>query len=215
MSSWTNSHYQDYINNRPVRREVGAKAVNSIKSNKIVNPGRTGALPISIRNIVKKYHDESDMKKFGVIESPNSLLHCLCVAKDIEGYTKLTTDKAKEKFVVNMRLALIDQIYPSLLKQELYDCTEQEIINLLADTSRFFDPSLFYRALEEVYDLNIYSFSPFMTTDGVELGAIDVPRFKVFHSRPIRLDRNTMIVFKTSPNDFDALKYPNVSSVTL
>lgn len=203
MSPGSVSHYRDYIEGKQIRYRMGAKADKTIRGRQIVLPGRTGALPIPIRNILKRYSDESaEMVRYGVVYSPNSLLHCVCTAIDDPKYFKLSSNEDRENYVIGIRQDIVKLIYPSLLKQELYDCSDAEIINLLRDPSKFFDPFLFYRAIEETYNINIYVFSPSSNPNGIELGVLEVPRFKIFHSRPIRSDRNTMVILKTFAADF-------------
>ena len=137
------------------------------------------------------------------------LIHCVCVAVDDPNYLAQPTDEMKETYVTRIRQHMLATIRPSLLKQELYDHTDEEIINLFRDNAKFLDPALFYRAVEETFNINIYVFAPPPPSgDETELGAMDVPRFKIFHSRPLRLHRPTVVIMKTWGSESDALDYP-------
>jgi hypothetical protein len=210
MSPGVNSHYRDYIENKSPDRRIGAKAEKKISTRKILVPDRVAYLPRAVENIVKRYSDEYiDMVRYGIIYSPNSLLHCVCVAIDDPNYLAQTTDELKETYVTRIRQYMLTNIRPSLLKQELYDYTDEEINNLFRDNSKFLDPSLFYRAVEETFNINIYVFVPPPPSgDETELGAMDVPRFKIFHARPLRVHRPTVVIMKTWGSESDALEYP-------
>lgn len=207
------SKYRNYVENKPLVRKVGAKAEKKISTRKILVPDKVAFLPRAVESIVKRYSDDHvDMVRYGVIYSPNSLIHCVCVAVDDPGYFSQIDDQSKERYVTRIRQYMLSSIKPSLLKQEFYDHSDQEIMNLFGDNSIFLDPSLFYRALEETFKINIYVFSPPLD-DETELGSLDVPRFNIFHARPLRLDRPTVVVIKTWGSESDALEYPQCELV--
>jgi len=210
MSPGVKSHYRDYVENKPIRLTVGAKAEKKISTRKILVPDKIAFLPRAVGDIVKRYSDQYiDMVRYGIIYSPNSLLHCVCVAIDDPTYLAQDDDDLKEKYVTRIRQHMLDTINPSLLKQELYDYSDDEIRNLFRDNSKFLDPSLVYRAVEETFNINIYVFSPPPPTgDETELGAMDIPRFKIFHARPLRLQRPTIVIVKNQGSESDALEYP-------
>ena len=210
MTPGVNSHYRDYIENKAPDRRIGAKAEKKISTRKILVPDRVAFLPRAVENIVKRYSDEYvDMVRYGIVYTPNSLLHCVCVAIDDPNYLAQPTDELKEAYVTRIRQHMLATIRPSLLKQELYDHTDEEIMNLFRDNAKFLDPSLFYRAVEETFNINIYVFAPPPPSgDETELGAMDVPRFKIFHARPLRLHRPTVVLMKTWGSESDALEYP-------
>lgn len=210
MTPGVNSHYRNYVENKASNKRIGAKAEKKISTRKILVPDKVAFLPRAVENIVKRYSDKyTDMVRYGVIYSTNSLLHCVCIAIDHPTYLDQPTDELKELYVTRIRQHMIATVKPSLLKQEMFDYTDDEIINLFRDNSEFLDPSLFYRAVEETFNINIYVFAPPPPTgDETELGAMDVPRFKIFHARPLRLHRPTIVIIKTWGSESDALEYP-------
>lgn len=215
MTPGVNSHYRNYVENKAPDRRIGAKAEKKISTRKILVPDKVAFLPRAVENIVKRYSDEYiDMVRYGIVYTPNSLLHCICVAIDDPNYIALATDQAKEGYVTRIRQHMLGTIRPSLLRQELYDHTDEEIIDLFRDNAKFLDPSLFYRAVEETFNINIYVFAPPPPSgDETELGAMDIPRFKIFHARPLRLHRPTVVIMKTWGSESDALEYPQCELV--
>lgn len=199
--------YQRYVRGEPVPPKRGAKAMKKIVTRKILSPNKVAVLPRAVENIIKAYSDEAvDIVRYGVLYSPNSLLHCIAVAIDDPNYIRLTTDEQREAYVLRIRQHMLATILPAMYKQEMYDYADQEITALLADGSKFLDPSLFYRGVEDIFNINIYTFSqPVGDTD---LGSIDIPRFKIFHSRPKRSYRPTVVIIKNAGSESDALEYP-------
>ncbi len=79
----------------------------------------------------------------------------------------------------------------ALCKQELYDLSLDEI-SVKLDPLEFFDPDLYYRLLEEYFNVNIYVFG---SSNGSN--SMIVPRYKSFHTRPNR-DRLTVLIYKNN-----------------
>ena len=158
---------------------------------------------------MQRYSDEHvEMVRYGVIYSTNSLIHCICVAIDDPNYIALTTVIARENYVTRIRQHILGTVLPGLMKQEMYDYADSEILFLLGDNGTFLDPSLFYRAIEETFQINIYIFTDSSTKQGVEEGVeMDIPRFNIFHSRPLRLERPTVVLMKTMGAESDVLEH--------
>lgn len=209
MVPGSNSKYQKYLEGRPANTDTCTK---KIITRKILPPDRQcrGTLPSAVNGILKRYSPNySDMVRIGIPRSPNSLLHCVGLARDAN-YVALTSLEEKEAYVSRIRLLMADRINPAVLKQEFYDYEMSEIMDLWRDNSKFLDPALFYRGVEELYGVNIYVFlSPPPTGDEYELGLLELPRYKIFHARPIRLDRPTVVVLKTMGGDTNNLDYPH------
>lgn len=190
------STYQDYLSGVISNKEK-YNPDNVKKTRKIVNPDKIGNLPTAVSAVLKKYsEDVYDIVRYGVVNGPNSLLHCICTAINDLRYLSYGWE-GRENYVIGIRNAITSKTNPALLKQEMYDFTDKEIIDMLGDKNIFLDPMLFYRAVEEFFNINIYTFNypPSSGTDE-ELGILDIPRFKIFHSHAIRLYRPTVCISK-------------------
>lgn len=204
-----NSEYSAYLDDVVPDLTVGARADKTIDTLRILKPNKNGALPKAITDILKNYSDESvKMLRYGIIFSPNSLLHCVCIAIDDPNYINQPTDESKEYYVSTIRSYISKTVYPSLLRQELYDYTDDEIISSLEDNRSFLDPALFYRAVEETFNINIYVFIPPVPDDLNDFGNLEIPRHKIFHSRPPRLNRGSILIMKNRGSESDTLPYP-------
>ena len=82
-----------------------------------------------------------------------------------------------------------------MAKQELYDFNSNEIKELLTNPNVFLDPGLYYRIIEELFNINLYVFTtPKGNHDSFAM--IELPRNKLFHTRRFNPLRKTLILFK-------------------
>jgi len=173
----------------PPKLEKIVKKETHINSfNIITYPGTTGELKPDVKYFLQYYDKKVDNNfiRLGVINDNLSLLHCLCLSMNDKKYIE-TNDKTN--YIKNLLKTIGKNINFGLLKQELYDLSIEEIEeSFLNLTDEFLDPNLYYRAFEEYYNINIYVFNP----DTI----MELPRFNMFHSRPVRDYRNTVLIYK-------------------
>lgn len=194
---------------------TGTKA-NYTLTAKIVDPNSLAALPSGVERVLKQIHIQertpvvhiTEWSRYGVPISPNSFLHCVLNAVEDPGYQN---SRGSETYVSRVRDQIARATQPGLLKQELYDYELPEICQVLQNSDTFFDPALFYRSVEEYYNINIYVWSRQKQADPV--GYLEVPRYRLFHARPERLDRPTVMVFKSIGSKRDVLEYPHCELV--
>ena len=139
------------------------------------------------------------MGRWGVPPGVNSLIHCVLEALDVPDYVNLSVED-KEEYAIRVRRELHDNVNPSLYQQELFDYSLEEIRLQVANPDLFLDPHLYYRGIEELFDVNIYTFVPTEEHAGESnqdgAGYLELPRYKVFHAQPYREDRQTVIIYK-------------------
>lgn len=190
---------------------------NVILIGKLLNPGTVGKISLIIENFLSNYDTKNGtFLHYGVDRSPNSLLHAVLTAVNDEGYRSLlmNTPEAREAYVSRVRLWLSTITDPALLRQELYDVDSKTIINTLANPKLYLDPNTYYRALEEAWGVNIYTFSPSKGALQTE-GKINVPRHRYFHSRPQRLERPTILIYEYYGIESDNLTYPQCDIIII
>ena len=200
---------------RGVQTKSSSGSQYKIGSNRILPPDRYGGpLPLISRLMANSpvYSPEYEIIRKGVIHGFDSFLHCIFEATSPDYRT--TTDENKVALVARWRQEMIDQTNMGLLRQEMYDFSEEEILSLLANPDIYFDPQRFYRLLEDWLEINIY-----VITNKVGKGVdsepyIEIPRHKLFHVRPNPRNsinpenrRDTVIVYKhwgttSSPRDY-------------
>jgi hypothetical protein len=205
MDASLNTKYNEYYRGR--RREAVAttsRITHRIRTDKVLDPGKVAEVPKAINDLIRRYSDEVvQIVRFGVPRDYNSFIHCVCVALNIPEYQNLSVP-GREEYVIRVRQHILATISPALLRQELYDIPDEEIMRQLSDRTIFFDPKLYYRAVEETFNVNIYVVTP--SDEGS--GRLEIPRFKLFHARPLRLDRPTVLIYKSSGARTSTLPYP-------
>lgn len=209
MDPAAESYYNEYYHNKEVEPKAVVKAKILNRTNKIRPYGFVSILPPTIESALSYYREEdlpgeiTDWKivRAGVVRSRNSLLHCVAFAVNDPGYEGF--DEYLENHVLGIRRRLSTGKFPELMRQELYDKTNDQITEMLADPHRYFDPDLFYRAVEDFYQVNIYVYSL-----EKEEGLVVIPRCKLFHARPMRLNRPTVLILSHWGSESDALEYP-------
>jgi hypothetical protein len=165
-------------------RSKKEKSKIMFKENKILSKNHIGELNDSIKTIlsVQKSDSIGDFVRFGVLSSNSSLYHCVLYAID-EKYQEILlknqSDDKLEEYVSEKRKQLARNIFPSLLKQELYDVPDQSIISNLQNSEVYLDPLLYVRALEQYHDIRIYQFS----RKSKDKYILDIPRHKYIYCR--------------------------------
>ena len=139
--------------------------------------------------------------------SPSSFLHCILLAVDNQ-YREIIADNSirdkeskLEEYVNNYRRYISSRIDPNVYKQELFDRGDEEIKSRIADPKIYLDPYLYYRGMEELFNKNIYVFSitnmhPMLDTEIISDPVLEIPRYKLFHTRINRRNRETIIILK-------------------
>lgn len=140
--------------------------------------------------------DITDLRRISVINSDDSdsniFLHCILFALKEPNYINLDDTVKRKRYVSSLRQKLSQSINISLLRQELYDLSDEEILANLNDDVKFLDPRLYYRMIEEIYNVNIFVFS--QNRDSVD--SIETPRHRYMHIRPNRTGRSSIILVK-------------------
>lgn len=182
--------------------------------------GIIGKIPRAISSTLDFYRDSpnNDRKRGiwefyrqGTIRSPSSFLHCVCTAIKYHRYMNIddvSVGGAKENVIQLLRSDIAAKVDPSLLRQELYDLTDDQIRAQLADPNVFLDPVIFYRAIEEFFLINVYLFGYDTQNKKGDMGHLIVPRCKYFHIHPPRYNRPTVIIYRHWGSESNNLVYP-------
>ena len=183
----------------------GKQKVESLEGDKkFLQPGRVGNISTNVSETLKNYRSKAEkFYRFGVINGPLSILHAVSIAVSDPVYAGLL-DADREIYVKRVRNYIIKETNPALYKQELYDLSERDIDTMLFE-SEFFDPYLFYRGIEEAYQINLFVFANLIQIDD---GILEIPRYRHFHARPQRNNRPVVLIYKTVGTKSETLDYP-------
>ena len=194
------SDYNEFYHGKP-RTFVPSATI--LKMDKFLITDEIGNIPPDINSYIKDYDENASIIKRGAIEypSPNSFLHCILLAVKDPRYMMIYNRKVtrgrsavktwvseREAYVRKIRKNLARAFNTGLVKQELYDIgNNEDIISRIDDDSNFFDPSIFYRIIEEIYKVNVFVFNQ----DGYE-----IPRHRAMSIRHVRMNRPTILIYK-------------------
>ena len=212
-----NSKYNEYYHDTVKRLTTTSNYV--IRGNKLLINRQLGKLNPALFNILNIFQP-GEYRHRGVIRSTNSLIHSCLFAlittnyqpppsinvNDWRSYLSFSIDD-KEIFAKRIRADMASIIKPELLKQEFYDFDLNTITDYLRKSNRFFDPKVFYRAVEEYFNINIFVFS-FYAKDENTISYMELPRALEFPIRVENLNRSSILIYKYWGSDSDQLKYP-------
>jgi len=207
---------------QPTAKKV--PSAHLMTTEKLLTPGRFGEIPTIVSSFLKRYNQygSGDILRYGVPESPNSLIHCLAIAT--ENYDYLNAED-KEEWVSQFRTNLFnaefqsrqmdgtitETLHPEALRQELYDMTNEDILKRATDIQDFFDPLLYYRALELIFGCNIYVFAykDQEQRSGKKISLLQLPRHKYFHVEPPpSVTFPAILILRYKGSESSALSYP-------
>ena len=179
------------------------------KGNTILSPNHMGLIPSSVAQFLKRHDEDSgQMIRFGVPRSANSFIHCVVFALQNRSYL---TSINREEWVNTLRINLFNMgIRPELFRQELYDITIENIIQLATDNDEFFDPLKFYRAMEILFNCNIYIFA-YKDEDpetGGKISLLQLPRHQYFHAHVPVPGKPVVLILRHWGSKGDALEFP-------
>ena len=134
---------------------------------KMAPRGRFAELPYSLQIIVdscgyKMIEDKNKMffpiLRHGVVNGPDSFVHCMEKATDIKDrYAKLSLNQKRQKVKdVLATIASADNF--TIGRQELFDLSEDEIRDHLVTEGAYIDPDLYVSVFEKFYRSNIILF---------------------------------------------------------
>lgn len=197
------------------------KANYRMTTGKIMAPGRTAAISKPLTELLRsastgEVNEGEDFIRCGVPATTSSLIHCMYLAQQNSDYLSMKTMDEKEEFCQETRKEIARWASPLVYKQELYDMPDQEITQRVEDPEVFLDPYLYYRGIEEYFEMNVFVFNPngplhpivgvhdAKTTNPV----VEIPRCKLTHIRVHRTDRPSAIILKHWGSENTAMKHP-------
>jgi len=181
--------------------EKSRKAENVIVTLKPLKPFRLAELnPLMDRLYSSVTGEKTKFHRMGMPKSPYSIIHCLAYATNDKYMTG--DDLVRLDIATNYRREL-KNIRREVYKQELYEYTLSEINDLIDEDSTELDAQLYYRGLEELFNVNIYVFSH----DDKQNLYLEVPRHKYFHTR-FKREGDTVMLYHFPGKQYELISIP-------
>jgi len=136
----------------------------------------------------------------GVLDTPSSFLQCV-----MEAYYENMNDD-EEDVIQNLRQfrqRLIEPSYISVVKQSLYDFSQEEIVEMISNEDVYFDPTYFTDLLETYFKCNIFVFS----SKNDKKGELTIPRHINGYYTNKKYDK-TILVYENMGSVSDSSPYP-------
>ena len=174
------------------------------KSLKFLDNDEPGTLPENIEKLFSFIYNQNENFEFirrGVLNTKNSFLNCVLVALE----TDIPKNKNEiEEFFKVTREGLATPELVSLCRQEMYDKTSQQIIEMLNNKDIYLDPKLFVHLLEEYFKCNIYIFSN-MNNDS---GEMILPNFIQSYYTHQNTYADNIFIYEHLGNESERIKHP-------
>ena len=203
--SGTATDYNAFYNNYVIAIKDKSKTI--ITKLIMLKYGRTGELPKQISTVLKM-NQSSLMYRYGIPRSPNSIIHCLNIAQG-----KFIEENC-ENLAIKERLKIMNFIYKKdsllhypIIAQETYGLSNESIKSNFKDTNKYFNPRIYFRALEEYFDVNIFLFSG-KTIMNKQDGWLEEPRTSYFYVNRPNINRKSVLIFINEGLASDNLEYP-------
>lgn len=210
-SNQNNEEYNDKIIQLPCCQKTfknkHSQSVSKISNRKAITDQINtlcviGDLPDSLNSFLSVCYDKDASYKFSKegtghknIVPYNSLIVALIIATQRDflksGKANLGDNPLENESIIKEVRSQMSQLPPDIYKQELYDMTNEEIIQSILDPKTFIDPYLYYRGLEIIFDIQIFVFTSDIgrkhpisdKENSLTIPTLEVPRCKYMHVR--------------------------------
>lgn len=205
------SIYRHYYYNEELKEKSDSEQQDFIITNKFVQKDKYGTLPKYVEKLfgILDYTEEYIYLRKGVYNSPNTFIECV-----MEGMYENTgileyqdSDKRQAK-ISEIRKSLANETWASSCKQEMYDFTTKEIINMINDKNAYFDPKYFVSLLENYFKCNIYVFTRSQDNNG----KMALPRYSQAYYKNVNRNKS-VIIYEHMGSTSDNAKYPRCELV--
>jgi hypothetical protein len=187
------------------KSNTASKNGYKILTSKFLAYERETLLPPKLNSVLQRGIGTSfDFYRMGMHNTPSSLLHCVIYALQYQQYLdlKLIPEKQEELIKIS-RVKGLSKANPLIYKQELFNMSDAEIMQKVLDTNVFLDPYLFFKGVEEVYNVNIFVINldgqlhPIKGINSEETTpCVEVPKCHTMHIRTPNYDRKTILILK-------------------
>lgn len=194
-----------YVTRRQVQTGQVARGTSLIKTDRILEEGRRGYLPSPIEQFLTVVFGEAGdhYVRRGVPSDKYSILHAVCIATEDREYQRDRIGRINELY----RRYL--DIPKEILLQELYNFDQLEMDKIIRQD--FIDTKYVYRAIEEIFGINLYVF---VKEDTDANSYLEIPNNAYGSIRPVNSNRKTVIVYKSKGAESEAREYPHYELIT-
>lgn len=181
------------------------------RAEKILGDNKNGNLPADLHDyLISIFPGSASTNRRGTADDNNSLIHAI-IRSFTGNFKNIDDDKIdfykniaasymddRNSYIESLRQELSDKYHPELVKQELWDYDNNQIIDNIIDINKPFNDSL-YRLLEEYFSINIF----FFETRGNKSYIMN-PRNKYYHVSVYR-ERPCVLIYAVAPGHYETI----------
>jgi hypothetical protein len=181
-----------------------------IKTNKIMGEGGIANLPTSIEEMLQgAFSKPLTFYRTGSLINPSSFLACIVLALEDPLYINLKSVEEKENYINQLRLNIAAKENFLTTSSELFDVAEKDRIENFKKLEDFLDPAIYYRVVEELFNVNIFIFSGSLPKPNVEpIYTLEISRFSSIPIHSFKRNVPTILIYKHWGAETDHLEYP-------
>ena len=163
--------FRYYYYDEPLQEKTNIGQQDLITTKKFASADKYGTLPNNMKTMFEifDYNEEYMYIRKGVHVSKSSFLEC--VMEGMHDKTGILTVEDRDSYLAKFRKELATKENAAACRQEMYDYTSKQIIDIIRDRSVYMDPSLFTSLLEQHFNCNIFVF----TRNG-DKASLSIPR---------------------------------------
>ncbi len=184
----------------------GAFPLSTITFNRVGSlKSSSSALDAIIRVVLSYWSNNDEYKKF--------LLNRFPFLEYIFTQYSKASDEEMEEYFIKLRKNMVNVISSNILAQSSFNIDIEKIKGLLEDPDEYLDIRLFWRLLEEIFNVNIFLFRyDISNTEGDFSTPYSLHEYLQY--KPIENEyRISVILFETTGGRFNNLKYPQVEVI--
>ena len=175
------------------------EAQDLIKTKKFASQDSYGRLPENMQKLFEifDYDEEYTYVRKGMYNGNSSFLECVMEGME----TDILSVKNTEEYLFAKRKEMATPENAALCRQEMYDYTIEEIINIIGNSDIYMNPSLFTSLLEQYFDCNIFVFNR-----QKEDGELIVPRHSQAYYKN-KSEHNCILIYEHNGSNADRGTY--------
>lgn len=159
------SNYNKYYKDKDSEQVSGQEYERLLQTQKFAKFGTYGVLPEYIKHLFSILDKNNEYYRRGMhFQNPilgmSSFLECVLDALNWNNILSFGNDEVKRELLIKEERQLIASFIKGngLCKQECYNLNVNDIELNIADITHYLSPTLYIRALEEFYNVNIFLF---------------------------------------------------------
>uniref|UniRef100_A0A6C0H4D6 Uncharacterized protein n=1 Tax=viral metagenome TaxID=1070528 RepID=A0A6C0H4D6_9ZZZZ len=153
------SIYRQYFHGEKPKEKAVSTQQDLITTKKFVPPDKYGTLPDNLTKMFEIFDYDEDYVyvRKGVYEANSSFLEC--VMEGMYRQTGILDVEDRKVYIESERVKLATAANAAACRQEMYDYSIKQIMDIIRDSSLYMEPSLFTSFLEQHFNCNIFVFS--------------------------------------------------------